>query len=97
MNGQVFQWFNENTASNQFAKTVEALAEYISKHIKFPRDIASLTKNLVLPTLTAPVILPATADDLEKLLWKQDVVRYARRRAHLLDNQISVYAVIWGQ
>ena len=97
MNGQVFQCFNENTASNQFAKTVEALAEYISKHLKFPGDMAPLTKDLVLPTLTAPVNLPATADELEKLLWKQDVVRYAQRRAHLLDNRIAVYAVIWGQ
>jgi hypothetical protein len=59
--------------------------------------MAPLTKDLVLPTLTALVILPATANELEKLLWKQDVVQYAQRRAHLLDNQIAVYAVIWGQ
>ena len=97
MNGHVFQCFNETNISNQFAKTVEVLAEYIAKHIKFPGDMSSLTEDLTLPTLTAPVILPATADELEKLLWKQDVVQYAQRRAYLVDNRKAVYAVIWGQ
>jgi hypothetical protein len=97
MNGHVFQCFNETNISNQFAKTVEVLAEYIAKHIKFPGDMSSLTEDLTLPTLTAPVLLPATADELEKLLWKQDVVQYAQRRAYLADNHKAVYAVIWGQ
>jgi hypothetical protein len=97
MNGHVFQCFNETNISNQFAKTVEVLAEYIAKHIKYPGDMASLTDDLTLPTLTAPVILPITADELEKLLWKQDMVQYAQRRAYLVSNHKAIYAVIWGQ
>jgi hypothetical protein len=95
MNGHVFQCFNETNISNKFAKTVEVLAKYIAKHIKFPDDMASLTEDLTLLTLTAPVILPATADELEKLLWKQDVVQYAQQRAYLASNHKAVYAVIW--
>ena len=97
MNGHVFQCFNENGISNQFTKTVEALAEYIAKHLKFPGDMTSLTEDLVQPTLTAPVALPADADELTKLLWKQDVVQYAQRRAYLASNYKATYAVIWGQ
>ena len=90
MNGHVFQCFNENGISNQFAKTVEALAEYIAKHLKFPGDMSSLTEDLVQPTLTAPVPLRADADELTKLLWKQDVVQYAQRRAYLASNYKAV-------
>ena len=97
MNGHVFQCFNETNISNQFSKTVEVLAKYIAKHIKYPGDMASLTEDLILPKLTAPVILPITADELEKLLWKQDVVQYAQRQAYLASNHKAIYAVIWGQ
>ena len=97
MNGHVFQCFNETAISNQFAKTVEVLGEYIAKHVKFPGDMSSLTEHLTQPTLTTPVILPTTANELDKILWKQDVVQYAQRRNYLASNYKAVYAVIWGQ
>ena len=57
MNGHVFQCFNECEDKKQFSKTVEALGEYIAKKLKYPGDMASLTKDFVRPEIPKPTEL----------------------------------------
>jgi len=57
MNGHVFQCFNKCEDKKQFSKTVEALGEYIVKILKYPGDMASLTKDFVRPETPKPTEL----------------------------------------
>ena len=74
MNGHVFQYFNEGTGQNQFAKTVETLGEYIAENIKYPGDMMFPTKELAVPTVKEP---PELAEN-EKSALKS---RYGRSRS----------------
>jgi hypothetical protein len=92
MNGHVFQCFNECDDKKQFSKTVEAVGEYIAKKLKYPGDIDSLTKDLVLPTIPEPKELdPEETNLLVKAIWNKKVMSY------LESNLKTAYAVIWGQ
>jgi hypothetical protein len=57
MNGHVFQCFNKCEDKKQFSKTVEALGEYIAKKLKYPGNMASLTKDFVRPEFPKPTEL----------------------------------------
>jgi len=63
MNGHVFQCFNERDDKRQFSKTVEILGEYIAKNLKYPGDLALLTKHLTLSTIPRPQHLNADEQD----------------------------------
>ena len=97
MDGHTFQLFEESNKSTQFDRTLEALAEYISKNLKNPGDISPLVKTLGLPKLADPVELPASATTMEAKLWEQDLGEYSKRKRVLKDNYETVYRVIWGQ
>ena len=57
MNGHVFQCQKETQDKSAYLKTVEALGEYISKTLDYPRDITGLCKNFTVPVLTEPADL----------------------------------------
>jgi len=57
MNGHVFQCFNKCEDKKQFLKTVEALGEYIAKKLKYPGNMAPLTKDFVRPQIPNPTEL----------------------------------------
>jgi len=57
VNGHVFQCFNKCEDKKQFSKTVEALGEYIAKKLKYPGDMAFLTKDFVRPEVPKPTEL----------------------------------------
>ena len=98
MNGHLFQCFDECSAKNEFARTVQALGEYVVKNLKQPGDMVSLTKSLTLPTIEVPDDL---ADDEESKflikVWEQQVTNYTNRLDLLKSNLRVVYTVIWGQ
>ena len=98
MNGHVFQCFDECSGKNEFARTVQALAEYIVKNLKQPGDMTSLTKSLTLPTIEVPEDL--AENETSKFLlkvWEQQVTNYTIRLDLLRSNLKVVYTVIWGQ
>ena len=98
MNGHVFQCFNECNNKKQFSKTVAAVGEYIAKKIKYPGDMDSLTKDLVLPTIPEPEELdPEETNLLVKAIWNKKVTSYCTRTDYLESNLKTAYAVIWGQ
>ena len=97
MNGHVFQCFTENDTSNQFAKTIEVLRQYIAKNMKFSGDLSVLTKDLEQPVLVAPERIDADADDMARIIWQQNVIDFSKRRNQLDDNLKAVHAIVWGQ
>ena len=99
MNGNVFQCFNEGDTRNQFTKTVEALAGYIAKNLKFHGDLTPLVKDLTEPTIEMPDDLTPDEEDspLLKALWNKKVDAYSKRLSYLDSNLKTVYSVIWGQ
>ena len=98
MNGHVFQCFNECNDKKQFSKTVKAVGEYIAKKLKYPGDMDSLTKDLVLPTIPKPEELdPEETNLLVEAIWNKKVTSYCTRNNYLESNLKTTYAVIWGQ
>jgi len=98
MNGHVFQCFNERDDKKQFAKTVESLGEYIAKNLKFPGNLAPLTRDLTLPFIPRPQHLDDDErDPLTIAIWKKNVDSYCVRVDYLESNLKTVFAVIYGQ
>jgi len=98
MNGHVFQCFNKCKDKKQFSKTVEALGEYIAKKLKYPGDMASLTKDFVRPEITKPTELEVSETNrLVIAIWEKKVSAYCTRTDYLDSNLKTAYAVIWGQ
>jgi hypothetical protein len=98
MNGHVFQCFNECEDKKQFSKTVEALGEYITKKLKYPGDMASLTKDFVRPKIPKPTELEVSETNrLFIAIWEKKVSPYCTRTDYFDSNLKTAYAVIWGQ
>ena len=57
MQGHVFQGYGESPDKQQFTKTVEALATYISTHMDYPKDVASICKKMTKDEIAEPVDL----------------------------------------
>jgi len=98
MNGHVFQCFNERDDKKQFAKTVEILGEYMAKNLKFPGDLAPLTRDLTLSFIPRPQHLDDDErDPLTIAIWKKNVDSYCVRVDYLESNLKTIFAVIYGQ
>ena len=99
MNGHVFECFQEGTRQSQFAKTMEALGEYIAKNVKNPGDMMCITEELKAPEVTKPKSLTQAEidDSLTFALWKEEVSEYSKRRGVIQQNVKALFAVIWGQ
>jgi len=98
MKGHVFQCFNECEDKKQFSKTVEALGEYIAKKLKYPGNMASLTKDFVRPKIPKPTKLEVfETNRLVIAIWKKKVSAYCTRTDYIDSNLKTNYAVIWGQ
>jgi len=98
MNGHVFQCFNECEDKKQFLKTLEALGEYIAKKLKYPGDMASLTKDFVRPEIPKPTELEVSETNrLVIANWEKKMSAYCTRTDYLDSNLKTAYAVIWGQ
>ena len=72
MNGHVFEGYGETIQKQQYSKTVEALAGYISKTMNYPKDLASIYKNYVLTEVEEPADLTETEEKsaIKRLIWK---------------------------
>ena len=98
MNGHVFQCFNECEDKKHFSKTIEALREYIAKKLKYPGDMASLTKDFVRPEIPEPTELEVSETNrLVIAIREKEVSAYCTRTDYLNSNLKTAYAVIWGQ
>ena len=98
MNGHVFECFEEQSDRKQFDKTVEALAEYAKKTLKYSEDLAPLFGDTItLPVLGEPEDLDANANQTQTLIWNEEVKEYVKRTRQLRGNLATVYAVAWGQ
>ena len=98
MNGHVFPCFNKCEDKKKFSKTVEALGEYIAKKLKYPGDMASLTKDFVKPEIPKPTELGVSETNrLVIAIWEKKVSAYCTRTDYLDSNLKTAYAVIWGQ
>ena len=98
MSGHVFQCFNKCKDKKQFLKTVEVVGEYIAKKLKYPGDMASLTKDFVRPKIPKPTELEVSETNrLVIAIWEKKVAAYCTRTDYLNSNKKTAYAVIWGQ
>jgi len=80
MNGHVFQCFNECEDKKQFSNTVEALGEYIAKKLKYPGDMASLTKDFVRPKIPKPTELEVSETNrLVIAIWEKKMCQLIAR------------------
>ena len=87
MNGHVFEFFNKCEDKKQFSKTVEALREYIAKELKYPGDMASLTKDFVRPKMISP--------RNSNFLKQTDLLLLSgRRRCQLIARALTILRVI---
>jgi hypothetical protein len=87
MNGHVFEFFNKCEDKKQFSKTVEALREYIAKELKYPGDMASLTKDFVRPEIRRP--------RNSKILKRTDMLSLSgKRRCLLIARALTISIVI---
>jgi len=79
-------------------KTVKILGEYIAKNLKFPGDLAPLTKHLTLPTIPRPQHLDPNEQDLLTIaIWKKNINSYCMQVDYLNSNLKTIFAVIYGQ
>jgi hypothetical protein len=61
-------------------KTEEALREYIAKKLKYPEDMASLTKDFVKPEIPKPTELEVSeTNSLVIAIWEKKVSAYCKR------------------
>jgi len=98
INGHVSQCFNECEDKKQFSKTIEALGEYIAKKLKYPGNMASLTKDFVRPEIPKPTELEVSETNrIVIAIWEKKVSAYCPRTDYLDSNLKTAYAVIWGQ
>ena len=98
MNGHVFECFDEQNDRRQFDKTVEALAEYTKKTIKYSEDLAPLFGDtIMLPTLDEPDDPDPDANQTQTLIWNEEVKEYVKRTRQLRGSLATIYAVAWGQ
>jgi len=98
MNGHVFQCFNKWDDKKQFSKTGEILGEYIAKNLKYPGDLAPLTKHLTLPTVPRPQHLDADEEDpLTIAIWKKNIDSYCAQVDYLESNLKTIFAVVYSQ
>ena len=99
MKDNIFQCYGESPNKQQFTKTIEALTGYISTTMEFPKDVASIYKEMELDTVQEPVDLTKeeAKSATKKLIWKTKVHTYVRRTETQEKNCQSIYAVIWGQ
>jgi hypothetical protein len=80
------------------APTVEALKEYIAKKLKYPGNMASLTKDFVRPESPKPTELEVSETNrLVIAIWEKKVSAYCTCTDYLNSNLKTAYAVIWGQ
>ena len=94
MNGHVIQCFNKWDDKKQFSKTVEAAGEYIAKKLKYPGNMDSLTKELVLPTIPKLEELDQEETNLLlKAIWNKKVTSYCTRTDYLESTLKTAYAV----
>ena len=93
MNGHVFQCFNECEDKQQFSKTVEALGEYIAKKLKYPGDMASLTKDFVRPEIPKPTELKVSETNrhVAKLKERTRLEHFIERSDALLSNSSNKF------
>ena len=87
VNGHVFQCFNKCEDKKQFSKTVEALGEYIAKKLKYPGDMAFLTKDFVRPEIPKPT-------ELEVSETNRLVIASGRRKCQLIARALTISIVI---
>ena len=57
MNGHVFEGYGETIEKQQYSKTVDALAGYITKNMNYPKDLASICKSYSLTKIKEPTDL----------------------------------------
>ena len=99
MQGNVFQGYDESPDKQQFTKTLEALSTYISTHMDFPKDVASICKKMKRDIIQETCDL--TEEELKsatkKMIWKTIVHSCVRRIEAQEKNFESIFAIIWGQ
>ena len=82
----------------QFARTLEALEEYIAKNYKHAGDMMPLTRELKNPEIAEPANLPeGEKSRVKTILLEKQIAAYVTRCDILESNLQATYAVIWGQ
>lgn len=98
MNGHVFQCYDEHEDRRQYSKTLEALQTYIKKTLKFPEDMAPLfADTMTSPKIDKPQDPGKGADDVDLLIYNEEVKEFVKWAWTLKGNLATVYAVAWGQ
>ena len=100
MNGHVFQTHDESNNKQQFFKTLEALQEYINKHLDHPGDVSSLCDDFTVVDVSKhePQDLdPTITSAAKKRIWEKQLDHYVVRINTLGDNLLHLWSVIWGQ
>jgi hypothetical protein len=99
MNGHTFGCFDEQGDKRQYAKTVEALAQYARKTYKFSEDFASLFATTpTAPIVSKPVPIPLDQrDETDDLIFKEQVKQYVVRCTALTGNLAAIWSVCIGQ
>lgn len=100
MNGHVFECIGERATRPQFAKTMEALCDYVkikmSPHSEDLNSLFNIPMNV--PTLVAPERPdPDFADALAIFDYHEDKKIYNMRVSAQRGNLEALFAMIWGQ
>ena len=98
MNGHVFQCYDEQDDRRQYARTLEALTSYIQKTFKYAEDLEPLfAEKMVMPKVVKPITPDPSADEIDKLIYAEEVKEYVKCARTLTGNLMGIHAVIWGQ
>jgi hypothetical protein len=97
MNGHIFGCFDEQGDKRQYAKTMEALAQYANKTYKFSEDFTSLfNPTPSTPSVTRPTA-PTSPDVVDNLIFKEEIKQYVLRCSILKGNLCALWSVTIGQ
>jgi hypothetical protein len=97
MNGHIFGCFDEQGNKRQYAKTMEALAQYANKTYKFSEDFTSLFHPTPsTPSVTRPTA-PTSQDVVDDLIFKEEIKQYVLRCSILKGNLCALWSVTIGQ
>ena len=78
-----------------FVTTTREIAEYIGRTYKYGGDTKMSIHKLEIITIERPV--EPEGDDLDEMIYKEDMKEYVKRRSFLRENLKRAYALIWGQ
>ena len=83
--------------TGNFEVMMDKLSTYVGGKFEHGGELLIAIKTMTVPELKIPDPAAANATEVEKEIWKLELVAFVKKRCKIADNLKRCYAVIWGQ